>query len=269
MKTFSFFLLLTISLSGYSQKPVKDFHLKKSMKQETLQYQFTVLDEDKRGVRRYDKSKFYFWYKAQKVLSTQGGASGQLLHGELEVYHDNKQLAQKGKFCKGLKDGKWTYWRTDGTLIVIENWNKGKLTKTKEDFNENGESRQLTKYSLLKYTRENKDSVMCSKNNGELKSICIKGENGELIEKQYFKNGELKDVKKYSKERNTSTGLATEVERGKKKGEPNSDKVPFFKKIFKKKEQTKDKSKKEPKTDKNSKDKKTIKSKESKKESKE
>lgn len=269
MKTFSFFFMLTIYLSGFSQKPLKDFHLKKSMKQETLQYQFTVLDEDKRGVWHYDKSKFYFWYKAQKVLSTQGGASGQLLHGELEVFHDNKQLAQKGKFCKGLKDGKWTYWRTDGTLIVIENWNKGKLTKTKEDFNEKGETRELTKYSIFSSTRENKDSVVCTKNNGELKSICIKGENGELIEKQYFKNGELKDVKKYSEEKNTSASSVTEEEKGKKRGEPNSEKVPFFKKIFKKKEQKKDKTKKEPKTDKKSKDKKTIKSKESKKGSKE
>jgi hypothetical protein len=163
MKIFNAFLIVMFVSIGFSQKPMKDFYLKKSLKQDGFQYQFTVLDEDERGVWYFNKSKFYFWYKAQKVLSTQGGASGQLLNGDFEAFHENKQLAQKGTFRKGLKEGKWMYWRKDGTLITIENWKQGKYAGTKELFNEKGELIETCKYSRFKCVKTVGDSVIVIK----------------------------------------------------------------------------------------------------------
>ena len=59
-------VLILIVLSGatYAQKPLQEVYLKRTIKQEGQQYQFMLLDEDKRGVSRYDREKFYYWYKA-------------------------------------------------------------------------------------------------------------------------------------------------------------------------------------------------------------
>lgn len=160
------YTILFTAFSAFAQNPVKDFYLKKSLKQDGLHYQFTVLDDDKHGVWIYNKDKFYFWYKAQKVLSTQGGASGQLLNGSFEAFHENKQLAQKGKFHKGLKDGKWINWRADGSLISIEEWNKGDLCGTCEYFNEKGELDYYVKYGFFKTCRYEKDTVIVEKRFG-------------------------------------------------------------------------------------------------------
>ena len=164
MKIFNTFLIVMLVSFGFTQKPMKDFDLKKSLKQDGFQYQFTVMDIDHHDLWYFRKSKFYFWYKAQKVLSTQGGASGQLLNGEFEAFHDNKQLAQKGNFHKGLKDGKWIYWRTDGSIIKIEFWNKGKYVGIHEFFNENGELIETDKYTRFKHVRTVGDSVIVTKN---------------------------------------------------------------------------------------------------------
>lgn len=231
-------LCLMICFLSVSQEPTKNFYLKKSLKQNGFQYQFTVLDEDKRGVWHYNKTKFYFWYKAQKVLSTQGGASGELINGDFVAYHENKQLAQKGTFCKGLKDGKWMYWRTDGTLIMIEFWKKGDPCGTKEIFNENGESVETIKHSRFSSTRTISDSIIVTNRKGELKSIYLKDDKGKIIEKQEYRKGELIEEKK--------------KEESSKKKEKVAKKESLFKRIFKNKNKSKEKAKekkKEPKTE--------------------
>ena len=119
-------LLLGATLVN-GQEPEKAFYLKKSLKQDGLQYEFSVLAEDKLGVLNYDTERIYYWYRAQLIKGTQGGASGQLLHGACEAFYTNKQLAEKGCYRKGLKYGKWSYWKMDGTLDQIEHWKEGKI----------------------------------------------------------------------------------------------------------------------------------------------
>jgi antitoxin component YwqK of YwqJK toxin-antitoxin module len=185
-----YLLIFIFSISfTFGQKPDKDFHLNKSLKQDGYHYQFSILDEDKRGVWSFNKTKFYFWYKAQHILSTQGGGSGELLNGDFIAYHENKQLAQKGSFHKGLKDGKWMYWRTDGTLMTIESWRKGILSGEKEVFNDNGESIETVKFSRIRTIRTVSDSIIISNHIRKRKSIILKDANGKVIEKQHFKNG--------------------------------------------------------------------------------
>lgn len=130
-------LIVLITTIARSQK-IEDISLKHSMKQDGLALQFTVLDPDKRGVRRYDTHKTYYWYKAQKVMGTQGGSSGQLLHGPYESFYSNKQLCEKGSYEKGLRNGDWQYWRPDGSLLRTEHWNNGTQRGEQVHYSENG-----------------------------------------------------------------------------------------------------------------------------------
>lgn len=130
-------LIILIASVARSQK-IEDISLKHSMKQDGLALQFTVLDPDKKGIRRYDTHKTYYWYKAQKVMGTQGGSSGQLLHGAYESFYVNKQLCEKGRYEKGLKDGDWQYWRMDGSLLRTEHWNTGAQRGEQIHYSEKG-----------------------------------------------------------------------------------------------------------------------------------
>lgn len=159
-----FFFLILVQ-NAFAQQVESDFYLKKSIKQEGELYVFYVQDEDKKSNRNFDQDKFYFWYKAQVVKQTQGAASGQLLHGLYEVFYSNKQLAEKGRFRKGLKQGEWLYWREDGTLIRSEHWSHGKMVGTVQLFNEKGElveEKKMKRFSIGK--KEKSDSTDLSIN---------------------------------------------------------------------------------------------------------
>lgn len=154
-----FFFLILVQ-NAFAQQVESDFYLKKSIKQEGKLYVFYVQDEDKKSNLNFDQDKFYFWYKAQVVKQTQGAASGQLLHGLYEVFYSNKQLAEKGRFRKGLKQGEWLYWREDGTLIRSEHWSHGKMVGTLQLFNEKGElveEKKMKRFSFGK--KEKSDST--------------------------------------------------------------------------------------------------------------
>ena len=69
--------------------------------------------------------RFYFWYSANAVHSSEGGYSGDLLNGLYNEYYLNKNLKAQGVFKKGLKDGVWKSWNADGTLISVTTWKDG------------------------------------------------------------------------------------------------------------------------------------------------
>lgn len=153
------FFLFFNSLMLSAQKP-PDYSLKHSMKQDGLSMQFTVLDPDKKGVSHYDETKTYYWFKAQHVLGTQGGSSGQLLHGLFESFYASKQLYSKGYFTRGLKDGDWFYWREDGSLLRSEHWNAGTPRGEQIDYSENGIVRKRTVIHGKTITTETADTLI-------------------------------------------------------------------------------------------------------------
>lgn len=191
MKVVFCYLLLLGSVAVYAQEPLKDFYLSHSLKQENEQYQFKVLDDDKRGVFFYKKDRFYYWYKAQRVLATQGGASGVLLHGEFESFYTNKQLCRKGEFRKGLKDGEWLYWREDGTLLKTERWHKGKLAGTEKYYNEKGEVIRTVEHKTWSVTDQTSDSTIVSRQGGKKQTIYHKNEEGTVFKSEEKKKGKL------------------------------------------------------------------------------
>lgn len=157
---YTFLLLLFINSSiVVGQKGLEKYHLRKSMKQDEIQYQFYVTEEgDKRS--NYKKNKKYSWYKSQKLFTTQGGASGVLLDGDFESYFFNKQLHSKGYFNRGLKDGEWRYWRNNGTLKKTEKWRNGNLIGEEVFYDENGNEEKIIHKSFNRITKVGLDTVI-------------------------------------------------------------------------------------------------------------
>ena len=191
MKTCFHFFAVFYCLGLSAQKPIDDLYLKRSLKEDGKQFQFTVLDDDKRGVWRHNKKKFYYWYKAQHVLSTQGGSSGQLINGDFEVFYSNKQLAQKGAFKKGLKHGEWLYWREDGTLAYSEYWCKGSKKGVQKIYDGNGNETESTEFERNSTRRRVSDSLIIRKKNGKQEEILTFDENNKVIRDEEFENGKL------------------------------------------------------------------------------
>lgn len=249
MKIAVFFLLL-ISYTTSAQKQVKDFALSHSLKQEKEQYQFKVLDGDKHGVWVHRKDRFYFWYKAQKVMSTQGGSSGQLLHGDFESFHENKQLSRKGAFRKGLKHDEWLYWRTDGTLIRTEIWKKGILRGIETLYDANGKVYETILHKGKTQRRENADSVVMERKNGMTQTIYIKDSLGNVVRIEEKKNGQFHGTNKtynegklVGKER-YKKGVLVPAKEKSNKDESAEDSDRKWWQFFKKKEASEEKEKK-------------------------
>ena len=184
-------LLIAFTASfSTAQRPLKDVYLKRTLKQGGLQYEFKVLDEDKHGVWFYDKEKFYFWYKAQGVKSTQGESSGTLLHGDFESFYDNDQLHQKGSFKRGLKCGEWLHWREDGSLIYTEIWSKGQL-KVKKWYNNTGRVYRSERDHGRNWKKDKADTVIITRKLFKTERRIYRDANGTLSKVENVKHGAL------------------------------------------------------------------------------
>jgi antitoxin component YwqK of YwqJK toxin-antitoxin module len=181
----------------FSQNLEKELYLKHSVKQDSESFHFFLLANDEKGLNHYNNSKYYYWYKTQKVMSTQGGSSGSLLNGKFEAFYENKQLSKIGTFKKGLKNGEWKYWREDGSLIRVENWKRGKLCGKEVIYDEKGQIIVTTNYSCRSISRQTSDSIIITNYSGTKKSISIFDEKGDIISTQRFKDGiEVETTKK-------------------------------------------------------------------------
>lgn len=181
-------LFFTIPLFALTQK-LEDYSLKHNLKQDGLAMQFTVLDSDEKGIRNYDPAKTYYWYKSQVVLGTQGGSSGQLLHGLFESFYDNKQLCQKGQYVKGLKQGEWNHWRRDGTLIKTEHWSAGKQSGEQLEYTEKGILRKRTVIRGRKITAYAGDTLI--EINGNNRTITLMDSIGRVQSVARYKDHQL------------------------------------------------------------------------------
>lgn len=153
------FIILSLPFLAFSQE-IKDYSNTFHIKMDGLSYKFDVLDSDERGVKNYDNSKSYFWYKSQKILTTQGGSSGNLLHGDFLSYYTNSQLCEQGQFKRGLKNGKWSYWNSKGILIKQENWRNGDQKGKQLEFDSLGKLQKILKFGFFKNEFTTVDSIL-------------------------------------------------------------------------------------------------------------
>lgn len=226
------------------------------MKQDGLSLTFTVLDSDKKGIKRYHTQKTYYWYKSQTVLGTQGGSAGQLLHGAYESFYDNKQLCEKGGYAKGLKIGEWNYWQKNGKLIKTEHWSNGRLSGEQVYYSKAGDVQKRVIIRGNKTTEQSGDTLIeISKSSktvtlmdsiGRVKSVArykdhllhgkqetIASDGSKTVET--YKNGEVV----VAKEKKTKTP------KGEEATSSTEEKPGFFKRLktrFSKKDKTEGKS---------------------------
>ena len=111
--------------------------------------------------------KYYYWYSAGKLRTTQGGFSGKLLNGPYESFYQNKAIKEQGKFKKGLKSGTWKTWFENGNLKEVAEWRLGNKTGHFSEYDESGKIKSAGRYKkgklqgkLLSYLA--KDSVAVS-----------------------------------------------------------------------------------------------------------
>lgn len=181
--------LFTFSISlCFAQKPLSDVSLKRTLKQDGVQLEFTVLDDEKHGVWIYSKKKVYFWYKVQGVKSTQGESSGTLLHGKFESFYADDQLCSKGVFHKGLKVGEWLSWRKDGTLISAEKWANGEL-KSKKWYNEKGVPNKVERMFGRNWENEKADTLILRRKMLNRELIVYRDADGRLERSENWKKG--------------------------------------------------------------------------------
>jgi antitoxin component YwqK of YwqJK toxin-antitoxin module len=76
-------------------------------------------------LKTYDITREYYWFKSSEIHSSLGSAGGLVLHDEFEKYYRSNQLAEKGEFDYGLKQGLWIEWYDSGQLKSTTEWNQG------------------------------------------------------------------------------------------------------------------------------------------------
>lgn len=246
-------LIIFLSGSGYlwSQREIKEFYVRKNIRQDGLQCQFNVLDEDKHGVWFYQRHKRYHWFKSQQVISTEGASAGVLLHGTYEAFYGNKQLAMRGRFNKGLKASEWMFWYEDGSISRLEHWNNGRQLGEQISYAQNGEVKELVHLRLWSKRVYANDSLREIRGNKE--RILVYDERHQLVSDEHFKHGVL-----HGKVAHFEDGKRIELlnyrdgeliptkerkERTAKEKTQEGEKLPFFQRIFKKKKDGSDQEK--------------------------
>lgn len=85
-----------------------------------------------------NKNKTYYWFKGGLIHEAQGGITGDLLDNKfIKMYHTN-QLAEQGRFKKGVKVGVWKTWYQNGLLATVQNWNDGLRSSQYLHYDQNG-----------------------------------------------------------------------------------------------------------------------------------
>ena len=115
-KFFLFFsVLLFFSFTGTS--------LKKRISDKLYRYEFFTTD----ATVIAKSAREYFWFKGGVIHNSEYGTAGELLHDNFVKFYHSNQLAEAGKFNRGLKTGYWKKWYEDGTLQSKVYWDEGQM----------------------------------------------------------------------------------------------------------------------------------------------
>ena len=68
----------------------------------------------------------YYWFKAGAIHNSENGISGELLHEGFEKFYLDNQLAEKGAYSYGQKEGSWKTWHKNGILDTKQYWQDGR-----------------------------------------------------------------------------------------------------------------------------------------------
>lgn len=102
------FLLSILMIFSFTTDPVK----KKIIRTKKFDIYFYISLKEKKT----SNDKKYFWFKSGEIHESYGDAGGRLLHLKYVKYFADKQLAEKGTFNYGLKEGLWKIWHNNGVI---------------------------------------------------------------------------------------------------------------------------------------------------------
>ncbi|HEY6160013.1 MAG TPA: hypothetical protein VI112_02290 [Bacteroidia bacterium] len=164
-------------------------------------------------VKKTDPELTYYWYAYNKIIYTQGGYDGRLLHGQYTCFYPNGNLKQKGMFKNGLKVGKWMLWYASGTVAEISNWENGRKEGITKNFDQNGS-----------------EVMEASYHKGKLNGKMIRIASGKVIEQKKYKDG-VEVIRPMKKKEHEDKPRINKSDSGDKK-EPV---IPVKRKFFRKK----------------------------------
>ncbi len=140
---FSFLLFgLFIFLLGSFAIP----NLKKRITDTEYRYEFYTTQKEVSS----KQDRLYYWFKGGAIHSSEYGVSGELLDGEFEKFYLSNQLAEKGVFKKGLKDGLWKTWHKNGMISTEIYFSSGQKNGTFYGYDENGKLTEKGKFKKNK-----------------------------------------------------------------------------------------------------------------------
>lgn len=108
--------------------------LKKRITDKEFKYEFYVTDK-KPDIK---SGRLYFWFKGGAIHSSEVGASGELLDDAFNKFYLSNQLAEQGTFSRGLKNGNWKTWYSNGTLETFQYWHEGRRNGNYKRYSDTG-----------------------------------------------------------------------------------------------------------------------------------
>lgn len=122
---FFLFLIVLFGLKAQVEMKIPNARTVHVQRQDTLEVVSILLRKDKAIVPKSNIT--YYWYAFNAVQKNQGAFSGNLLHGDFEVFDTHNKLIEKGQFSYGIKTGKWLKWSEKGLIDCECNWKNGYL----------------------------------------------------------------------------------------------------------------------------------------------
>lgn len=98
----------------------------------------------------FEEDATYTWYNARKndTFETEGGCSGQLLHGYYTLYYSNGQVMEKSIFSLGRKQCESTIYDDEGSVIKELSYYNGIPFWIMEYFKDGGIQVKTREYNM-------------------------------------------------------------------------------------------------------------------------
>jgi hypothetical protein len=185
-------------------------------------------------IKNYTEGRAYYWFKTGEIHNSISQAGGLVLHEGYEKFFRSKQLAEKGNFDYGLKDGEWRTWYENGNVQSITDWKNGQKNGlflqydgsgtlvVSGNYNKNKKAKTWINHKLKDTVYHKGDSIYMAKpkSNNLFTHLFVKRDSTEKaqikLERQLKKKSD--SIEKIKRKKDTT-----------KQG--------FFKKLFRKKNQ--------------------------------
>ena len=192
-------------------------------------------------------TKDYYWFKGGLIHSSQGGVAGQLLHDDFKRFYHSNQLAEQGKFKKGLKVGLWKTWFQNGNLETTQEFSNGLSSGKFQKFDsygnlvEKGKFKKGKKHGYwINYT--SKDTIQFKRGKIFVPKPKLTKEEKVIAKEAKLKEKEALKLKEQKEKELKKAGQETKDKKdktNKSKTNPTKEKTKkenFFTRLFSKKE---------------------------------